>query len=49
MLVAHTCKPSYLGGRDQEKSGSKPAQANNSHQSLSQIYPTQKKAGRVPA
>jgi hypothetical protein len=23
-LVAHTCNPSYLGGRDQEDCGSKP-------------------------
>jgi hypothetical protein len=23
--VAHTCNPSYLGGRDQEDRGSKPA------------------------
>jgi hypothetical protein len=27
--VAHTCKPSYSGGRDQEDSSSKPAQANS--------------------
>jgi hypothetical protein len=26
-LVAHTCNPSYSGGRDQEDFGSKPAQA----------------------
>jgi hypothetical protein len=26
--VAHTCKPSYSGGRDQEDHGSKPAVAN---------------------
>jgi hypothetical protein len=25
MLVAHTCKPSYSGGRDQEDPCSKPA------------------------
>jgi hypothetical protein len=25
--VAHTCNPSYLGGRDQEDWGSKPAKA----------------------
>jgi hypothetical protein len=30
MLVAHTCNPSYSGGRDQEDRGSKPAQANSS-------------------
>jgi hypothetical protein len=28
--VAHTCDPSYSGGRDQEDYGSKPAQANSS-------------------
>jgi hypothetical protein len=28
--VAHTCNPSYSGGRDQEDHGSKPAQANSS-------------------
>jgi hypothetical protein len=27
--VAHTCNPSYSGGRDQEDHGSKPAQANS--------------------
>jgi hypothetical protein len=27
VLVAHTCNPSYLIGRDQEDLGSKPAQA----------------------
>jgi hypothetical protein len=27
--VAHTCNPSYLGVRDQEDPGSKPAQANS--------------------
>jgi hypothetical protein len=30
VLVAHTCNPSYSGGRDQEDGGSKPAQANSS-------------------
>jgi hypothetical protein len=29
MSVAHTCNPSYLGGRDQEDLGSKPSQANS--------------------
>jgi hypothetical protein len=28
--VAHTCNHSYLGGRDQEDHGSKPAWANSS-------------------
>jgi hypothetical protein len=30
VLVAHSCNPSYSGGRDQENHGSKPAQANSS-------------------
>jgi hypothetical protein len=29
-LVAHTCNPSYSGGRDQEVRDSKPSQANSS-------------------
>jgi hypothetical protein len=28
-LVSHTCNPSYLGGRDWEDQGLRPAQANN--------------------
>jgi hypothetical protein len=28
-LVVHVCNPRYLGGRDQEDHGSKPAQANS--------------------
>jgi hypothetical protein len=28
--VAHSCNPSYSGGRDQEDHGLKPAQANSS-------------------
>jgi hypothetical protein len=28
VLVAHTCDPSYSGGREQEDFGWKPAQAN---------------------
>jgi hypothetical protein len=28
-LVAYTCNPSYLGGRDQEDHSSKPAWANS--------------------
>jgi hypothetical protein len=28
--VAHACNPSYSGGRDQEDTGLKPAQANSS-------------------
>jgi hypothetical protein len=30
VLVAHTCTPSYSGGRDQEDGSLKPAQANSS-------------------
>jgi hypothetical protein len=30
VLVAHTCNPSYSGGRDQEDHGSKPAWTNSS-------------------
>jgi hypothetical protein len=30
VLVAHTCDPSYLGGRDQEDCCLKPAQTNSS-------------------
>jgi hypothetical protein len=37
--VAHTCNPSYSGGRDQEDCGSKPAQAN----SLRDLRPNLKK------
>jgi hypothetical protein len=33
--VAHTCNPSYSGGRDQEDRGSKPAQANSSGDPIS--------------
>jgi hypothetical protein len=34
-LVAHTCNPSYSGGRDQEDLGSKSAQANSFRETLS--------------
>jgi hypothetical protein len=34
-LVAHTCNPSYSGGRDQEDLGSKPTKANSSRDSVS--------------
>jgi hypothetical protein len=30
VLVAHTCNPSYLGDRDQQGYGSRPAEANSS-------------------
>jgi hypothetical protein len=33
--VAHACHPRYLGGRDKEDQGSKPAQANISQDCIS--------------
>jgi hypothetical protein len=33
--VAHSCNPSYSGGKDQEDCGSKPAQANSSQDPIS--------------
>jgi hypothetical protein len=54
VLVAHTCNPSYSGGRDQEDYSSKPAQANNSWECISKI-PMRKmgwqngSSGRAPA
>jgi hypothetical protein len=44
--VAHTCNPSYSGGRDQEDHGSKPAQANSSQDPVLKI-PNTKRAGGV--
>jgi hypothetical protein len=45
LLLAHTCNPSYSGGRDQEDHSSKPAQVNNLWDSRK--YPTQNRAGGV--
>jgi hypothetical protein len=45
MPVAHSCNPSYSGGRDKEDQGSKPAQA-NSFQTLSWKN-TSQRAGRM--
>jgi hypothetical protein len=45
-MVAHTCNPSYSGGRDQEDSSSEPAQANSSQNPILKISIT-KKAGGV--
>jgi hypothetical protein len=42
VLVAHTCNPSYSGGRDQEDRSSKPAQANSSRDPILKIPNTQK-------
>jgi hypothetical protein len=44
--VAHICNPSYLGGRDQEGHGLKPAQANSSRDPISEI-PIRERAGGV--
>jgi hypothetical protein len=41
--VAQTCNPSYLGGRDQEDQGSKPAQAKSSRDPISKKPFTKKK------
>jgi hypothetical protein len=43
-LLAHTCNPSYSGGRDQEDRDSKPAQANRLLDSIFK-KPVTKKAG----
>jgi hypothetical protein len=36
VAVAHTCFPSYSGGRDQEDPSSKPAQGNSSQDPISE-------------
>jgi hypothetical protein len=46
VLVAHAYNPSYLGGRDQEDCGSKPAEANSSWEPIFK-NPSQKRAGGV--
>jgi hypothetical protein len=46
--VAHACNPSYLGGRDQEDCGSKPARENSSARTyLKKKNPSQKRDGGV--
>jgi hypothetical protein len=42
VLVAHTCNPTYSGGRDQEDCGSKPAQANRSQDPILKKTPHKK-------
>jgi hypothetical protein len=37
MLVAHACNPSYLGGRDREGHGLRPAHANIFQDPISKI------------
>jgi hypothetical protein len=44
--VAHTCIPSYSGGRDQKDHSSKAGQANSSGDPISR-KPVKKRAGRV--
>jgi hypothetical protein len=44
--VAHTCNPSYSGGRDQEDCSLKPAWANSLRDSILN-NPSQKRAGGV--
>jgi hypothetical protein len=45
VLVAHTCNPSYSGGRDQEDHSLRPALANSSQDPISNILNTRKRAG----
>jgi hypothetical protein len=45
-LVAHTCHPSYSGGRDQEDRSSKPAPVNSLWDPILKI-PMTKKVGRM--
>jgi hypothetical protein len=45
--VAHTCNPSYSGGRDQVDCSSKPALANSLMNPLSKKSITKKRAGGV--
>jgi hypothetical protein len=45
VLVAHTCNPSYSGGRDQEDHGSKPAQANSVRDPILKIPNTKRVGG----
>jgi hypothetical protein len=44
-LVAHTCNPSYSGGRDQEDHNLKPGQANSSQDPISKIPNTRRIGG----
>jgi hypothetical protein len=47
VLVAHSCNPSYSGGRDQEDCSSKPAQGNSSWDPISKNLLTKNWAGGV--
>jgi hypothetical protein len=44
--MAHTCNPSYSGGRNQNNCGSTPA-PQIVRKTLSQKHPSQKRTGRV--
>jgi hypothetical protein len=44
--MVHACNPSYPGGRDQEDSGLKPAQGNNSGDPISKKKKKKKKKER---
>jgi hypothetical protein len=46
VLVAHTCNPTYSGGRDQEDYGLKPTQENSLQDPILK-NPSQKSAGGV--
>jgi hypothetical protein len=44
-VMAHTCNPSYIGGKDQEDPILRSAWAKN--ETLSQTYPIHKRTGEV--
>jgi hypothetical protein len=46
-LVAHSCNPSYSGGRDQEDHRSKPVWANSLQDPISEKNTSQKRDGGV--
>jgi hypothetical protein len=46
-LVAHSCNPSYSGGRDQEDHSSKPAWANSLRSYRENTHHPKKRAGGV--
>jgi hypothetical protein len=46
-LVAHTCNPTYSGGRDQEDHGSKPAWANSLRDPILKKPHYKRRAGEV--
>jgi hypothetical protein len=46
-LEAHTCNPSYSGGRDQEDHGSKPTWANSSQDPVSKKHNTKERGWQM--